>query len=261
MSGYAYDYTLAPARPSGWRSVFSNVVTVTAIAAVSAISGAVVALELMAPQQRDAATLVGAVPVRAAAVATPAPVVSTPRVARPRAPETARASVQDRSEHTAAVAAAAVPSPQTSVSAAPAAPAPQAAPPAAEAVASTAVPDSELTFAKGYSLRRAAREATAAQIKTAETKVVAEHQFGRAQVVIKRKPKEPRDNLFAQSNGGQDNRRAGWHDPFSFFDRNDGPGHNQAMAYGDSSQRRRPPQQQGGLFSNSSGGGLFGGLF
>jgi hypothetical protein len=227
---------------------------VTAIAAVSAISGAVVALELMAPAQREAAAVAAApmqAPMHTAAVATPAPPAAAPagaaRVVTPRAPEIARTSVENRSEHTAAIVA-------------PAVPAPQAAPAAAEAT--VAVPDSELTFAKGYSLRRAAREATVAQtktaeIKTGETKVVAVNQFGRAQLVIKRRPKEPRDNLVAQNNGGQDNRRAGWHDPFSFFDRTDGPGHNQAMAYGDQRPTRRAPQQQG----SSSGGGLFGDLF
>src|ERR1700730_16263413 len=46
MSRYGYDYALMPSRPTGWRSVFSNVLMVGAIVAVAAVRGGVGAREL-----------------------------------------------------------------------------------------------------------------------------------------------------------------------------------------------------------------------
>ena len=54
MSRYGYDYSLAPSPSTGWRSRFATVMTVGAIVAISAISGAAVALNLLAPARTTA---------------------------------------------------------------------------------------------------------------------------------------------------------------------------------------------------------------
>jgi hypothetical protein len=258
MSRYGYDYSLTPARPTGWRSVLTSVMTVATIVAVSAISGAVVTLDLLAPPSRPAETA----PVIAAVNVAPAP--AAPRAARvvtPRVPDeatvravaanTATATIRDQQP-----AAAAAAQPATTPQSAPVAPIVT-----ADENISTPVSESALTFASGYALRRAVQAAATAPPTTSEqvARVEAETQFGRA--ANKVKPK-----TFARANGAPDRRTAdarGDGGVFDRFDRNDKFDfeRHQALAFGDQrASRRSAPAQQGGLFSNSPGG-LFGGLF
>jgi hypothetical protein len=109
----------------------------------------------------------------------------------------------------------------------------------------------DLTFAKGYALRRAAQQAAAAQAATsnkvaakaptANVNVAAatEKQFGRP--AVKRKP----ISVVAQ------NAR---NDRYGMFERFDGAAHHQALAFGDSSQQQRPTRRV-------NSGGWFDGLF
>src|ERR1051325_350289 len=68
MSRYRYDYSLTPGRPKGWRSLFRNVLVIGAIAAISAVSGGVVVLDLLGPgstvADRDALVTPQTQPVR-----------------------------------------------------------------------------------------------------------------------------------------------------------------------------------------------------
>jgi len=52
MSRYAYGYSVAPTRPTGWRSAFGNFIGVTAVVSLSVISGAVVSYELIGGDAR-----------------------------------------------------------------------------------------------------------------------------------------------------------------------------------------------------------------
>src|SRR3981189_2141195 len=125
--------------------------------------------------------------------------------------------------------------------------APQAAPVARNDEA--AIPAGDLTFAKGYALRRAARQAAAqaaspkaaatqtatANVKAAtadEPGVASEKQFGRPAVVAKRKP-----TARAQYPRGE---------RYGMFERFEGPRH-QALAFGDSAPQR-PVRRSGGWF-------------
>ncbi len=128
--------------------------------------------------------------------------------------------------------------------------APQAAPSAPVARNDeAAISTGDLTFAKGYALRRAARQAAAqaaspkaaaAQTATANVKVAAadepgvasEKQFGRPAVVAKRKP-----TAMAQYPRGE---------RYGMFERFEGPRH-QALAFGDSAPQR-PVRRSGGWF-------------
>src|ERR1700730_12522727 len=69
MSRYTYGYSLAPARPTGWRSAFGNFIGVTAVVSLSVISGAVVAYNLIGGDARFVSTPVSSTPVSSAAVA------------------------------------------------------------------------------------------------------------------------------------------------------------------------------------------------
>ena len=126
--------------------------------------------------------------------------------------------------------------------------APQAAPPNARND-EVAIPAGDLTFAKGYALRRAARQAAAqaaspkaaatqtatANVKVAtadEPGVASEKQFGRPAVVAKRKP-----TAMAQYPRGE---------RYGMFERFEGPRH-QALAFGDSAPQR-PVRRSGGWF-------------
>jgi hypothetical protein len=255
MSGYAYDYTLAPARPTGWHSVLTNVLTVAAIVAVSAISGAVVAVELLGSPPRDEVA-----PMVAAVTPPPTPVKAPRIVAAAPAPIVAPPVLDDQGPATVASVPEVPPAPMAVASV------PQAAFAAAvDDDAARAAPDSELTFAKGYARRRAAQQvaakpvpARAAPVQVAKidtAKIEAQTRFGRA-AVVKRKP--PRDVTFAQD-GLQDNRRtASRTDGFGLFerfDRPDGVRRGQAMAF-DSYPPR--PARRGNA---QQGGGLFDGLF
>jgi hypothetical protein len=259
MSRYAYDYSLTPARPTGWRPVFTSAVTIATIVAVSAISGAVVTLDLLAPPSRPAetASASAAVTVPQAPAPTRAARVVTPRVPDEAARAVAANANQDQQPAVAAVAQPAAP--------AVTAPAPQSAPVApvvaAEENISAPASESELTFASGYALRRAVQEAaTAPPSASAQVaRVEAETQFGRAATKVKPK-------TYARANAAQDRRTADARGDgmFDRFDRNDKFNfeRHQALAFGEQRANRRPapPQQQGGLFG-SSPGGLFGGLF
>ena len=134
MAAHEYAFTLTPGGSSRARSV---TIACAAIAAVCVLSSSVVMRELVATQ-----------PARAVAAATAAtPIVTTARTwaleqrwwpgqirqsARPTTPATTTATAS---------------APATTTATAP-------------APATAAVPDNELTFAKGYQLRLAARQAT-----------------------------------------------------------------------------------------------------
>jgi hypothetical protein len=256
MSRYTYGYSLAPARPTGWRSAFGNFIGVTAVVSLSVISGAVVAYNLIGGDARFFSTPVSstAVAPAQARVETPvqAPVklptkaATTGSAASATQPVTTLAASESRKRAARADAPAVV---------AIAAAAPVAAPPAAPIARNeeAAIPAGDLTFAKGYGWRRAARQAAAQaaspkaaapQTATANSKVAAvaaaadepgaasEKQFGRPAVIAKRKP-----SAVAQY---PRNERYG------MFERFDGPRH-QALAFGDSSPQR-PVRRSGGWF-------------
>jgi hypothetical protein len=256
MSPYGYDYSLAPGASKGWHSRFATVMTVGAIVAISAISGAAVALNLLAPASTTADR-----PVTVATHAGPAsvPVVQTVTTA---APQAANAQV--------AVAQAQVPAADVRpTSPPPAAPASQSAPQPAPAVTAIETPptahvaESELTFARGYARRHAIQAAVAAppgvtseSPRTEVTAVETQAQLGRTAT---RKPK-----AIARANSLQDQRRlAEERGPFARFDRPEkfDFARHQALAFGESRDpraNRRPAPQ--GMFG-SSPGGFFGGLF
>jgi len=258
MSRYAYGYSVAPARPTGWRSAFGNFLGVTAVVSLSVISGAVVSYELIGGDARFGSTPFSSAPVAPvqarveipvqAPVKLPAKAATTGSVApatRPVAPLAASESPKPAAR---AAAPAVVPT-VAPVAATPVA-APQAAPSAPVARNDeAAIPTGDLTFAKGYALRRAARQAAAqaaspkaaaAQTATANVKVAAadepgvasEKQFGRPAVVAKRKP-----TAMAQYPRGE---------RYGMFERFEGPRH-QALAFGDSAPQR-PVRRSGGWF-------------
>jgi hypothetical protein len=255
MSRYTYGYSLAPARPTGWRSAFGNFIGVTAVVSLSVISGAVVAYELIGGDARFFSAPVSstAVAPTQARVETP---VQTPVKVPTKAATTGSAAT---APHPVVMLAASESKPAARAEApavvAIAAAAPVAAPPAAPVARNdeAAIPAGDLTFAKGYALRRAARQAAAQaaspkaaapQTATANSKVAAvatvadepgaasEKQFGRPAVIAKRKP-----SAVAQY---PRNERYG------MFERFDGPRH-QALAFGDSSPQR-PVRRSGGWF-------------
>jgi hypothetical protein len=255
MSRYAYGYSVAPARPTGWRSALGNFIGMTAVVLLSAISGVVVAYELIGGDARFSSA-----PASSAAVASAPARVQAPVQAPVKSPAKASAQAGAASSVQPAPAIAAAsenqkPVQRAEVPVVATVTAPQAAAPAPIAPVAqnedAAIPASDLTFAKGYALRRAARQAAAAQAAspkagaaqtaTANSKVAAasdepgaavEKQFGRPAVVAKRKP-----NAMAQY---PRNERYG------MFERFDGPRH-QAMAFGDSSPQR-PVRRSGGWF-------------
>ena len=255
MSRYAYGYSVAPARPTGWRSAVGNFIGMTAVVLLSAISGVVVAYELIGGDARFSSA-----PASSAAVASAPARVQAPVQAPVKSPAKASAQAGAASSVQPAPAIAAAsenqkPVQRAEVPVVATVTAPQAAAPAPIAPVAqnedAAIPASDLTFAKGYALRRAARQAAAAQAASpkagaaqtamANSKVAAasyepgaavEKQFGRPAVVAKRKP-----NALAQY---PRNERYG------MFERFDGPRH-QAMAFGDSSPQR-PVRRSGGWF-------------
>ena len=255
MSRYAYGYSVAPARPTGWRSAVGNFIGMTAVVLLSAISGVVVAYELIGGDARFSSA-----PASSAAVASAPARVQAPVQAPVKSPAkaSAQAGAASSVQPVPAIAAASEnqkPVQRAEVPVVATVTAPQAAAPAPIAPVAqnedAAIPASDLTFAKGYALRRAARQAAAAQAAspkagaaqtaTANSKVAAasdepgaavEKQFGRPAVVAKRKP-----NAMAQY---PRNERYG------MFERFDGPRH-QAMAFGDSSPQR-PVRRSGGWF-------------
>jgi len=258
MSRYAYGYSVAPARPTGWRSAFGNFLGVTAVVSLSVISGAVVSYELIGGDARFGSTAFSSAPVAPvqarveipvqAPVKLPAKAATTGSVAPATRPVAALAASESPKPAARAAAPAVVPT-VAPVAATPVA-APQAAPSAPVARNDeAAISTGDLTFAKGYALRRAARQAAAqaaspkaaaAQTATANVKVAAadepgvasEKQFGRPAVVAKRKP-----TAMAQYPRGE---------RYGMFERFEGPRH-QALAFGDSAPQR-PVRRSGGWF-------------
>src|SRR5690242_11172274 len=158
MSPYGYDYSLAPRASTGWRSRFTTVLTVSAIVAISAVSGAAVTINLLgsgaAPAERPAIFAMHA-------PAATAPVVA-PKVT-PAPPQPANATV--------AVAPAQRPAPAVQPASPPAAapaptPQPKPAVVAVEPPPTAHVPDSELTFSRGYARRHAIQAAANSAPKT-----------------------------------------------------------------------------------------------
>ena len=247
MSRYTYGYSLAPARPTGWRSAFGNFIGVTAVVSLSVISGAVVAYNLIGGDARFFSTPVSSTAVAPAQARAETPVQAPVKQLPTKAATTGSAASATQPVTTLAASespkrAARADAPAVVAVVATAAAAPVAAPQAAPIARNdeVAIPAGDLTFAKGYALRRAARQA-AAQTATPNSKVAAaadepgaasEKQFGRPAVVAKRKP-----SVVAQY---PRNERYG------MFERFDGPRH-QALAFGDSSPQR-PVRRSGGWF-------------
>ena len=262
MSRYAYGYSVAPARPTGWRSAFGNFLGVTAVVSLSVISGAVVSYELIGGDARFGSTAFSSAPVAPvqARVEIPVQTPVKPPVKLPAKAATT-GSVAPATRPVAPLAASESPKPAARAAApavvptvAPVAATPVAAPQAAPSAPvarndEAAIPTGDLTFAKGYALRRAARQAAAqaatpkaaaAQTPTANVKVAAadepgvasEKQFGRPAVVAKRKP-----TAMAQYPRGE---------RYGMFERFEGPRH-QALAFGDSAPQR-PVRRSGGWF-------------
>ncbi|HZE47739.1 MAG TPA: hypothetical protein VE087_12735 [Xanthobacteraceae bacterium] len=252
MSRYAYGYSVAPARPTGWRSAFGNFLGVTAVVSLSVISGAVVSYELIGGDARFGSTAFSSAPVAPVQARVEIPVQAPVKLPAKAA---TTGSVASATRPVATLAASDTPKPGARaeapavVAAAPVA-APQAAPSAPVARNDeAAISTGDLTFAKGYALRRAARQAAAqaaspkaaaAQTATANVKVAAadepgvasEKQFGRPAVVAKRKP-----TAMAQYPRGE---------RYGMFERFEGPRH-QALAFGDSAPQR-PVRRSGGWF-------------
>jgi hypothetical protein len=255
MSRYTYDYTIAPARPTGWRSVLTNLVVLTAVVLLSVISGAVVAYDLVVGQAREGAPPAVAVaapiqvpvqaPIPAPAVKQASVVPSSAAVPAPEAPKVTQPAAHPEVVGTVTAPAA----PQAPVSAPPSQSA-QSAPRSQNDSAS--ISSGDLTFAKGYAQRRAAQQAAAAQAATANkvaaaakaptanvnVAAAAEKQFGRP--AVKRKP----SSVLAQ------NAR---NERYGMFERFDGSAHHEALAFGDSSPSR-PTRRM-------NSGGWFDGLF
>jgi hypothetical protein len=246
MSRYGYDYSLTPARPTGWRGMLTNTMVFATVMAVSVISGAVVTRELVAAPAPVAGVSQAAVP--------SAPLAVT-RVLVSAAPRTVNVSAAARVEQPATVAAAPV-----------AQQAPAVVPPVAAAVVPpppARVSDSDLTFAKGY----AQRQAVARVAPPGKVVVEARAQLGRG--AVKAKPKVARNTTTAD-----DRRRvaAARTDTLGIFQRFDRPDQfdftrHQALAFGGEQhliRQTQTPQSQtprpAAPYGNSPNG-LFGGLF
>jgi hypothetical protein len=258
MSRYGYDYSLTPSRSYGWRSLFRNALTIGAITAISAISGAVVVLDLLGSRSAVADRPVVAAPAQPANLRVARTV--TPTASQPASVPTNAAVQQPQATAAAASAAAAHPTAQPVTASAPqASPAPQPVPAASAAPVeepkTAQVPDRELTFSSGYARRRAVHEAatSGSGTKTEVARVESQTQVGRTAI----KAAKPRTTV-ARQTGPQDQSgpfaRADQTDRFDF-------GRHQALAFGDQrdprATRRAPSQQQG----SSSPGGFFRGLF
>lgn len=256
MSGYDYAYNAAPARSTGWGSVIAGFFTIVTVVAVAGISGAVVTLELIAPQspRADASADVAARPSEASVKqhsATPQHVaVVTPRTAIGPIPQAVTqhqqplAQIQQQplahmpeqdQELRAAVAPAPAPAqPQPTIAAAPP-------PPGANMV-----PDSELTFAKGYAQRRAAQEAASVAAHSADGKVAAVSQLGRAAV--------PRKPNYARNYASSARRRyAARGEAMGYYDSR----RHEALAYGEEQRPPRRAEPRGGFFGGFGNGSWF----
>lgn len=264
MSSYPHGYTLSPARPSGWGSVFAGVVTVIAVVAVSATSGALVMAELVGARPDAApppsASAMSAIQIPAMRQAA-APEATPPQPAKARPAEDKRVAAlptpAPAPKSVAAPAPAAKPVVAVAPQAAPAAaanPAVAAAPQAASAApaqVANAVPESELTFTKGYAQRRAAQTAAEQSTPKPTAHAAADHQFGRP-AVTQRKPTYSRaqEQRRYAARDSREQYRDQWRERDHYDYRRD-----RAMAYGEQYQGRRSNGSQGGLFGNLFGGG------
>jgi hypothetical protein len=262
---YGYDYSLTPARPTGWRGTLANITIFATVMAVSALSGAVVTLELFASSAPPIAA-------RATAAQPPAPhataqsatqmvaLAVTPKSAPTSTPKSAPAAT------TASIADAHAVPPAT-VAAAAIAPIP--APPAVVQTPqpqSSPVADSDLTFAKGYAQRRAI--ARGAPVRHGKVVVEAKTNLGRT--ALKSKPKTYARNTNTNTNTQDDQRRVAAAQPgaFGMFQRFERPDqfdftHHQALAFGEQRTTRRnndAPRPAAPSYGNSPNG-MFGGLF
>jgi hypothetical protein len=258
-SRYGYDYSLTPARPTGWRGGLANITIFATVMAVSVISGAVVARELFASATPPAfvAPATAALPPAPQAAAQPTTRPVTQVLALVVTPKSAPATASAAATADVHVA------PPATVAAAPAVtstPAPPAA--AAQAPQPTPVADSDLTFAKGYAQRQAV--AHGAPVRHGKVVMEAKTQLGRG--ALKAKPKAYARNT--NTNTPADQRRvAAAQRPDAFgmfqrFDRPDDAAHHQALAFGEqrTSRRNEAPRPPAPPYGNSPNG-LFGGLF
>jgi len=245
MSPYGYDYSLAPRASSGLRSRLTTVLTVTAIVAISAVSGAAVTLNLLGPTATPAE--------RPAIFAMHAPAASAPQTATPAPPRPANATVAVAPRSQAPAPAVQPVSPPATASA----PQPKPAVAAVEAPAIAHVPDSELTFSRGFARRHAIQAAADAAsapksegAKAEVARVETQGQHGRAarktKAVAHNNMQDQRRVAEARGEGGPFNRFE-QHERFDF-------GRHQALAFGDS-RDPRPVRRQ------APSGGFFGGLF
>jgi hypothetical protein len=273
MSRYAYNYDLTSSRPSGWRAALTSMTVVGTVMAVSAISGAIVTLQLFATPAQSGATPRVAAATRVVPAVPPAvPATFAARhdsvpvtASHPTIPPTTVAAAPRAQDvppvRPEPVVAAAKPAPV--VAAAKSAPMPSVSPQSVAAAAPVAVADHDLTFAKGYAQRRAI--ATGAISRHGKVLIAAQTQLGRA--ALKPKPRVVARN---NTNTAQDRRAqtTARGDAFGMFQRFDRPdqfdfSHHQALAFGEQrAQRRRndAPARPSAPRSNSPGG-LFGGLF
>ena len=243
MSRFGNDYPLAPGRSTGWRSVFKSALAVGMIVAVSAISGAVVSLDLLgSASQSDERAAVAATkapltpvltartvtPIFAQPVSLPAPAAAVAQPATPAATASAATSAQPAA-------------PQ-------AAPAPSVA--SAEEPATAQVPESQLTFTNGYARRRAMQAAaTSGGAKIEVARAESESQIRR---VAKAKPR----TVARQQDQRHVADARGENGPFARFDAPNRSDSAHRLAYGDQRDPRANRRSQGGLF-----GGFFGGMF
>jgi hypothetical protein len=259
-SRYGYDFSLTPARPTGWRAGLANITILATVTVVSVISGAVVTRELFASSAPPVivAPATAVLPPRAPqATAQPATRLVTQVLALAVTPKSAPATAS-------AVATADVHvAPPATVAAAPAAkstPAPPAA--TVQAPQPTPVADSDLTFAKGYAQRQAV--ARGAPVRHGKVVVEAKTQLGRG--ALKAKPKayarNPNTNTPDDQRRVAANQRPDAFGIFQRFDRSDEATHHQALAFGEqrTSRRNEVPRPPAPPYGNSPNG-LFGGLF
>lgn len=276
VSCYGYDYSLTPARPTGWRGTVANITIFATVMAVSAISGVVVTLELFASSSPSSVVVASATatppPVRQASVqpvsqriaqvfalvTTPTTAPKTvatvtptpaPKTAPNNAPSTVSAAVT--ADHHLA--------PPATVAAAPVVkPTPVPPPAAVPAVKPqpTPVADSDLTFAKGYAQRQAV--AHGAPIRHGKVIMEAKTQLGRT--AVKAKPKTYARNTKTPN----DQRRVATNqhpDAYGMFQRFERPDqfdftHHQALAFGEQRTSRRTEAPR-----PPTSNGFFGGLF
>jgi hypothetical protein len=264
VSRYGYDYSLTPARPTGWRGTLANITIFATVMAVSAIGGVVVTLELFGS---PAAPPVVATP--ATASLPPASQAAAQPAARPMTKVLALVTTPKSAPATASAAAIVDvhAAPPVTVAAAPAVE-PSLPPPPAAAQAPqpqpTPVADSDLTFAKGY----AQRQAIARGAPVRHGKVVVEAKTNLGRTALKSKPK----TYVRNTNTPDDQRRvaaAQRPDAFGMFQRFERPdqfdfNHHQALAFGEQRTSRRnnndAPRPAAPAYGNSPNG-LFGGLF